>query len=93
MAKKRSFDVTVKDYANIMRILKRAKKLGLYDKDEKFFRELDIRATIANGQPLDFKKWLAFDDHSFKHDFYGISDHINHRTGKLNNFFLPRCSK
>lgn len=54
---------------------------------------MDLTATHANGCPLDFKKLLSFPPFDFNHDIYGIQRHIDRNTGKLKDFFLPRCSK
>lgn len=54
--------------------------------------EMDLSATHANGNPLDFDKLLAFDDFSFMHDITGIYRNLNRDTGELENFFSPRCS-
>lgn len=59
--------------------------------------KMDLAMVIAachlNGCPLDLKKLLTFEDADFFHDINGISEHINRNTGKLENFFLPRCAK
>lgn len=52
---------------------------------------MDITACHLNGCPLDLKRLLSFDDFNFAHDISGISRHINRETGKIENFFLPRC--
>jgi hypothetical protein len=54
---------------------------------------MDVQATHANGCPLDFTKWLSFDDFSFWHDVRGIQRHIDRQSGELRNCFLPRCAK
>ena len=54
---------------------------------------MDIAACHLNGCPLDLKKLLTFEDADFFHDIIGIREHINRNTGKLENFFLPRCAK
>lgn len=55
---------------------------------------MDVMASNGeNGNdPLNLEKWLAFDDFSFFHDAFGISEHLNRATGLLENSFLPRCS-
>lgn len=54
---------------------------------------MDLEACHSNGNPLDFKKLLGFDDFNLLHDVYGIRNHLNRNNGKLENCFLPRCSK
>lgn len=55
--------------------------------------EMDLIACHANGCPLDFVKLLKADDFNLMHDIFGIRDHISRKTGKLKNYFLPRCTK
>ncbi len=54
---------------------------------------MDLIATHANGNPLDFDKMLAADDFNLAHDVFGIERHLDRSTGELTNFFSPRCSK
>lgn len=54
---------------------------------------LDVTVTHMNGCPLDLEKLLGFDDFSFLHDILGINSHLDHETGELKDFFLPRCAK
>lgn len=54
---------------------------------------MSITATHLNGNPLDLEKLLSFDDFNFYHDIIGIINNINKNTGKLQNCFLPKCSK
>lgn len=86
------FTVTKEESKLITKIIKRAKQRHLLIDDEKSHR-MDLQATHANGNPLDFKRFLEADDFNFIHDFCGIYRHLDRRTGKLNNFFSPRCSK
>lgn len=52
--------------------------------------------TAANGvngnPPLDLGRLMGFDDFNFAHDMAGIERHINRETGKIEGWFLPRCS-
>lgn len=54
--------------------------------------QMDVTACHANGCPLDLKKLLDADDFNFAHDIFGINQHINRKTGKLERFFVPRCA-
>ena len=54
--------------------------------------EMDVTAVHCNGCPLDLEKLLAFDAFNFAHDINGIRRHLNRQTGKLEDFFLPRCA-
>lgn len=54
--------------------------------------QMDIRATHANGCPLDLNKLLNAPPFDFSHDVFGIYRHLNRETGELMNFFVPRCA-
>jgi len=53
---------------------------------------MDIQACHANGNPLDLAALLEFPRFDFSHDIAGIIGHLNRDTGKLTNFFSPRCT-
>lgn len=53
---------------------------------------MNLIAVHANGNPLNFKKLLKFDDFNFMHDVLGIHNYLDRETGRLANFFSPRCS-
>jgi hypothetical protein len=55
--------------------------------------QMDLIATHANGNPLDFAKLEAFDDFNLLHDLGGIYQHLDRSTGKLRDFFSPRSSR
>ena len=54
---------------------------------------MDIEAVHSNGCPLDLEKLLAFPEFDFYHELWGIHDNLDRKTGKLENYFLPRSSK
>lgn len=54
---------------------------------------MTIVAVHINHIELDLIKLLNFDDFNFYHDINGMLKNINIETGKLDNFFMPRCSK
>jgi hypothetical protein len=54
---------------------------------------MDLEATHCNGCPMDFDRLLGAPDLDFYHDLNGIASHLDRETGKLQDFFLPRCSK
>lgn len=87
------FEATKTEQNTIRLIANRAEQLGLNVKNDRLTSLMDLEATHCNGTPLDFDKFLAFDDFNFAHDFFGIKDCINRRTGELKNCFVPRCSK
>lgn len=51
---------------------------------------MDITACHLNGCPLKLDALLDADGFNFAHDVFGIRQHINRETGKLQDFFLPR---
>lgn len=53
---------------------------------------MDVGATHIH-LPLDLKKFLKADDSNFYHDFFGIRKHLDRNTGKLKDFFVPRCAQ
>lgn len=55
--------------------------------------ELDVLAAHANGCPLKLADMLNADDFQFAHDVFGIARHLNRKTGRLENCFVPRCAK
>ncbi|WP_321782379.1 hypothetical protein [Burkholderia pyrrocinia] len=54
--------------------------------------DMDLTACHANGCPMDWQSLSAADDFTLAHDVGGIQRHINRRTGRLENCFLPRCA-
>ena len=86
------FSCTEEENRLINKIVIRAKRLDL-DSGDIVSDQMDIAATHCNGNPLNLKKFLDFDIVNFIHDYKGIWLHINRRTGKLNDCFLPRCSQ
>ena len=80
-------DITIID-----RICKRA--VNLFPQYELDFTEIQMDIAAAHvAEPLDLEKFMEFDDFNFAHDIFGIIDHIDRETGKMQNCFLPRCSK
>jgi hypothetical protein len=53
---------------------------------------MDVQACHANGTPLDLTALLGFPAFDFTHDIIGIHWHLNRDTGKLEDFFVPRCT-
>ncbi|KVZ18619.1 hypothetical protein WT88_29495 [Burkholderia stagnalis] len=53
---------------------------------------MDLTACHANGCPIDWEKLNGADDVTLAHDVGGIQRHINRRTGKLEDCFLPKCA-
>ena len=55
--------------------------------------QMDILATHLNGCPLKLQELLDANDSNFIHDVFGIRNHLNRETGKLEDFFDPRYSQ
>lgn len=88
------FDCTKEENLAIGRIVTRA--LSLFEDADPSMRQgllMDLSACHSNGCPLDFERLEQADDFNLMHDVGGIHRHINRRTGKLENCFLPRCAK
>lgn len=85
-----SFNVTAQERATIEAIVARASGANLHA--DRVALQMDITATHANGCALDLGSLLVADDFDFYHDVLGIQRHIDRRTGRLGNFFLPRCT-
>lgn len=89
-----SFDASAADRELIRDIVQRAVKVAKKhgSKVDPEDLEMDLRATHANGCPMDFQKLLGADDFNFIHDVFGIRRHIDRSTGELTDYFLPRCA-
>lgn len=89
-----SFNCSKFEHEIINRIANRAVAMAAdagaqYDK---LSATMDITACHCNGCELDLAKLEAAPDSDFGHDVFGIRRHINRRTGKLGDCFLPRCA-
>lgn len=60
---------------------------------EKMTATMDVTACHANGCELELQKLLDAPEFDFAHDVFGIRRHIDRRTGKLGDCFLPRSAK
>lgn len=60
---------------------------------DRLSQEMDWCAALNNGNPpLSLRKLLSFPDFDFRHDFLGVSTHMNRETGRYDDtHFLPRC--
>jgi hypothetical protein len=90
-----SFKVSKQDSALIDQIVERALLLARRAGEELDRLELhmDITAAHANGSALRLSEMLAADDFNFAHDVFGIRRHIDRKTGKLADFFVPRFAR
>ena len=71
-------------------IVERAVSAGIYN--DPLDADMDISAVHVHC-PLRLADLLAADQFNFSHDMRGILRHINRKTGKLENFFLPRFAR
>lgn len=54
---------------------------------------MDITACHRSGCPLDLEALAGAPEADFVHDIAGIQRHIDRRTGRLGDCFLPRFAK
>lgn len=89
------FTATDEERAIIERIAKRACALyhiyGNTDVDERDI-QMDLEACHCNGCPLRLADMEQADDFDLMHDITSINAHLNHDTGKLERWFLPRLA-
>jgi hypothetical protein len=93
MAKYVSFAASRTEYDLVDRIVQRAIDEGVIpdDPEERKTLSMDLIATHVNGCPLNLLKLSEWPEKfDFAHDIVGIQRHINRRSGKLENCFLPR---
>lgn len=89
-----NWDVTRKDAILIGEITKRGAKLAFdmgigYPASD---MSMDITAVHLNDCKLKLKELADSDETNFAHDIFGIRSHIDRKTGKLLDCFLPRFS-
>ncbi len=87
--------VTKAEYLTIAKIANRAVKIAIkqganYDY---LTASMDIEAVHSNIMPLKLKELLKADNFNFAHDVFGIANHLNRRTIKLENCFVPRYAQ
>lgn len=51
---------------------------------------MDLTACHLNGCPLDLEGLLSAENDDLIHDVSGIMRHINRKTGRLEDCFVPR---
>lgn len=54
---------------------------------------MDLIACHKQNYPLDFEKLANTSSFNFSHDIAGIINNMNRTTGKIENCFVPRCTK
>lgn len=83
------------DFEWITKIADRASMFAERQGREYPYREalMDITAAHANGCPLRLEELYTASPFDFTHDVFGIANHINRQTGKLDGRFLPRYAR
>lgn len=89
-----SFKTSRFEHELINKIANRAVALALEHSVDynKMDATMDLTACHANGCELDLNKLLMAPEPDFAHDVFEIRRHIDRRTGKIGNCFLPRCA-
>jgi repressor of nif and glnA expression len=82
--------LTKNDFETMLKIAKRAEKMGLSFSDRlTLMIDLEFATEEFN---LKLEELLKADNFNFSHDICGIQNNINRRTKKFENCFLPRYS-
>lgn len=87
-----SFQVDRTEFDLIDRIADRAQSVAK-EYGAPFDRQgmvMDLTAVHANGCRLRLAELLEAKPFDFAHDVFGISLHLDRKTGQLGDFFLPR---
>lgn len=71
-------------------IVKRASSFN--SKVDNLSLEMDL-TCVHSQMELNLPELLRADSVNFCHDIFGIRQHLNRQTGKLENFFVPRFAK
>ena len=84
-------EYTPEEQQLIPRILDRAERLSRKAGVplDRLSLDMDLAGTHA-VMPLRLADLLATDDFNFAHDVFGIMRHIDRRTGRLDDHFVPR---
>lgn len=88
-----SFEIPDADHKLVTKIVERAVRAKLIEKQDTMDVQMDLIACHANGTPLKLEALLDAPDFDFAHDVYGISRHISRTTGVIGDCFLPRCAQ
>lgn len=84
-------DFDMKRFEKIVKVAERAEKeLSLTGTRMDLLMDLEFASDVC---PMDFDALLASDSENFAHDVYGIRNHFNRETKKLEDCFSPRFAK
>ena len=84
-----NWNVSKEDHDTLVALATRVKG-ELNTPDEFSTVMMDFTACHANGCALKLKELLVAERFDFSHDYFGIRQHINRKTGQLEGCFLPR---
>lgn len=89
-----NWNTTKEEFTQILRIVDRLHQdlPTAYESQPRRVWIMDIQACHGNGCPLDLPILLTMPELDFSHDVLGIRENINRTTGKLDNYFVPRCA-
>ena len=85
---------TAEEQSHVTRILDRAAALyrARHRRLNRLSLEMDLAATHAT-LPLRLADLAAASDFDFTHDVFGIIEHLNRLTGRLDDHFIPRFAR
>lgn len=86
-----NFELPPEDRRLVKRIAERYALISSKEVDLLEIR-MDLTACHNHGCKLDFEKLVEADNFTLVHDLIGIANHLDRETGKLKNYFLPRCA-
>lgn len=81
------------DFALIVAIAERIEAEIPNHPDKRQTIIMDLTACHSNGCPLRLAELLTAPRFDFTHDVLGIRQHINRKTGQLENCFVPRYAQ
>lgn len=91
------FNCTAEERALVTKIVARMAKMAMevqpYSTFDGNSAAIDLEAVHCNDTRMDFENLLKADDFNFAHDVFGIERKLDRKTGKLKDFFLPRCTE
>lgn len=90
-----SFRTTKSEFNIITQISRRGEYLykALGDEKPGWNLIMDVTACHANGCRLHLVQFLNGNELDFAHDIVGIYKHLNRKTGKLEDCFVPRFAE
>ncbi len=88
-----NFKTSKKDANLIAKIIVRAWEIPEYSGVNLLGLYTSIAACHTNGCELDLERFLKADDFRFSYDVFGIARHVDRKTGKLDQHFMPRCAR